>query len=71
LLLVNDTRIYVGALHATPPRRATALVPFRWQAKFYDEVIADQAGSDKIREYIGDNPIEWEFKRDRNYGLYY
>ena len=48
-----------------------ALAPFRWQAKFYDEVIANQTGLDKIREYIRDNPIEWELKRDRNYGLYY
>ena len=70
---INERRrgVDVGTLHATPPHHATALAPFRWQAKFYDEVVADQTGLDKIREYIRDNPIEWELKRDRNYGLYY
>ena len=30
-----------------------------WQRNFYDHVIRDDAGLDRIRQYIADNPARW------------
>lgn len=35
-----------------------------WQRNYYDHIIRDDESLQKIREYIQNNPAEWE--RDRN-----
>lgn len=37
---------------------------FAWQSRFYDRVIRNEIELNKIREYIQNNPAEWE--QDRN-----
>ncbi len=38
---------------------------FSWQRSFYDHVIRDEEGLNKIREYIYYNPLKWHFEKDR------
>lgn len=37
---------------------------FQWQARFYEHVIRDGDDLDRIREYILDNPAEWNADED-------
>ena len=32
---------------------------FKWQSRFYDHVIRNEASSIKIEQYILDNPMRW------------
>lgn len=36
-----------------------------WQSRFYDHIIRNESELNKIREYIINNPLNWE--RDENY----
>jgi putative transposase len=36
---------------------------FQWQPRFYDYIIRDDSALVKIRSYIRNNPIQWEFDR--------
>jgi hypothetical protein len=33
---------------------------FGWQERFYDNIIRDEFALDQIRQYIINNPINWE-----------
>jgi len=35
---------------------------FAWQPRFYDHIIRSHESLDKIRNYIYNNPVKWEFK---------
>jgi REP element-mobilizing transposase RayT len=37
---------------------------FRWQPRFYDHIIRDERGLIAIREYIHNNPLQWEYDRN-------
>ncbi len=37
---------------------------FDWQARFFDHIIRDEKGLNKIRDYIATNPAQWD--TDRN-----
>lgn len=37
---------------------------FSWQERFYDHIIREDIALNNIRDYIQDNPVNWE--RDRN-----
>jgi len=37
---------------------------FDWQARFFDHIIRDEKGLNKIRDYIATNPARWD--TDRN-----
>lgn len=39
---------------------------FAWQARFYDHVIRREESLDRIREYIRNNPANWD--KDKYYG---
>jgi REP element-mobilizing transposase RayT len=43
--------------------RGTSGAPV-WQRNFYEHVIRDEASLNRIRQYITDNPLHWEFDRD-------
>ena len=45
-------------------RRKFNPITFAWQSRFYDRIIRDENELNRIREYIQNNPAEWE--RDRN-----
>jgi REP element-mobilizing transposase RayT len=40
---------------------------FAWQSRFYEHIIRNDKSLTKIREYIFNNPIEWE--EDENYQI--
>ncbi len=47
---------------------------FFWQHSFYDHVIGVEESFEKIREYILNNPLKWDFDRNnpnRKSGRYY
>ncbi len=35
-----------------------------WQPRFHDHVIRDDRDFDEIREYIHNNPVQWEFDQE-------
>ena len=37
-----------------------------WQRSFYDHVIRNEEGLNRIREYIRNNPLKWAFDRYNN-----
>ena len=37
---------------------------FQWQRSFYDRVIRSEKELRNIREYIYNNPINWDFDRN-------
>ncbi len=37
---------------------------FQWQARFYDHVIRNDADLDRVREYIRNNPLNWELDEE-------
>ena len=39
---------------------------FGWQANYYDRIIRNEIELNKIRKYIKDNPLKWEFEKDNN-----
>ncbi|HEY9802791.1 MAG TPA: transposase [Leptolyngbyaceae cyanobacterium] len=38
---------------------------FGWQARFYDSIIRNESALDRIRQYIINNPINWERDREQ------
>ncbi len=40
------------------------LINFQWQSRFYDHIIRDEEDLYRIKEYIQNNPLNWN--RDRN-----
>lgn len=43
---------------------------FRWQKSFYDHIIHEEKSLDKIREYIINNPPQWELDRNNPENLF-
>ena len=43
--------------------RETCLPEFKWQARFHDHVIRNEKSLNRIREYIINNPMEWEMDK--------
>lgn len=37
---------------------------FAWQARFHDEIIRDDNMLVRVREYIRNNPLQWEFDQE-------
>ncbi len=40
---------------------------FSWQERFYEHIIKDEEGLNRIRRYILNNPRNWDFDRNNNY----
>ncbi len=43
---------------------------FAWQPSFYDHVIRKEEDLEKIREYIRNNPLNWELEKNNTKNLY-
>ena len=58
----------IGAFKAAVTRRINALRNSGkgevWQRGYYEHVIRDDASLNRIREYIINNPLNWEFDRE-------
>ena len=35
-----------------------------WQSRFYEHIIRNKDELDKIRQYIINNPLQWEFDKE-------
>ncbi len=42
---------------------------FAWQPRYYDHIIRNERSFNKIREYIANNVLQWEFDRNQPSGL--
>jgi len=45
-------------------------IPFQWQPRFYDHIVRNERSLHQIRQYIVDNPSNWENDRDNLENLY-
>jgi REP element-mobilizing transposase RayT len=67
----NLSSIIRGFKSITTKRiRANGHPEFSWQPRFYDHIIRDEKGLNAIREYIHNNPAQWEYDRNDPSGLY-
>lgn len=37
---------------------------FAWQPNYHDHIIRDEDELNRIRQYIVDNPLQWEYDED-------
>jgi len=42
---------------------------FRWQRSFFDHIIRNDFSLFKIRTYIQNNPLKWEYDRENQNGI--
>jgi len=35
-----------------------------WQRNYYEHIVRDEASLNRVRQYIADNPAQWEFDRE-------
>ena len=45
-------------------------INFSWQTRFYDHIIKSEKAAEKIRKYIHDNPVRWEFDKNNSEDLW-
>ena len=45
-------------------------VPFAWQPRFYDHIVRNEEDLQHIRQYILNNPGQWEIDQDNEVGLW-
>jgi putative transposase len=43
---------------------------FSWQPRFHDRIIRNDDELDRIREYIINNPLKWEFDRNNSEDIF-
>jgi len=41
----------------------------RWQRNYYEHIIRNDESMHRIREYIANNPLQWEFDRENSSGV--
>jgi REP element-mobilizing transposase RayT len=56
ILTAQDNMVCNGKASLTP----TNIPKFQWQKSFYDHVIRDETDLLRVREYIFNNPLQWE-----------
>jgi putative transposase len=44
--------------------RRTVKVDFRWQRNYYEHIVRNEESLNRIREYIVNNPLQWEVDRE-------
>ena len=58
----------VGALKSLTSRQYVMGQPQRvgslWQDNYYEHIVRNDAELDRIRKYIAENPLKWEFDRE-------
>jgi putative transposase len=63
----------VGAFKTTSSKsiHVAGLINFSWQRSFYDRIIRNEDELNKIRQYIMDNPLKWDYDKNKNENLFY
>ena len=61
----------IGQIKSVCTKRiwAAGFTDFNWQARFYDHIIRSEQSLKAIREYIANNPLNWESDKDNVEGL--
>jgi REP element-mobilizing transposase RayT len=56
----------IGAFKTTSSKMIhnNGVIEFRWQKSFYDHVIRNELSLNRIREYIKNNPRQWDSDRE-------
>jgi hypothetical protein len=58
----------IGAFKTVSTKRINELCGTKgktvWQRNYYEHIIRDDESLDKIREYITNNPMQWEYDRE-------
>jgi putative transposase len=49
---------------ATKRIRKMGLYSFKWQRNYYEHIIKDESELNRMREYILNNPLRWQFDRE-------
>ena len=57
-------RWYKGRCKFEIGKTLTNRINFVWQPRFYDRIIRNEKELDKIRKYIFENVLKWEFDRN-------
>jgi REP element-mobilizing transposase RayT len=67
----NSLGSIIGQFKSITSKRIRKTNPdFSWQPRFYDHIIRNEKGLNAIREYIHNNPAQWEYDRNDPSGLY-
>jgi REP element-mobilizing transposase RayT len=67
----NNLSSIIRGFKSITTKRIRKINPdFSWQPRFYDHIIRDEKGLNAIREYIHNNPAQWEYDRNDPSGLY-
>lgn len=58
----NSLGSIIGQFKSVCTKRiwAAGFTDFKWQTRFYDQIVRDRESVSRIREYIINNPIRWE-----------
>jgi len=43
---------------------------FSWQSNYYDRIIRNEEELQKIRKYIIENPLKWEFDKNNTENIF-
>ena len=66
-VIPNSLSTIIGSYKSIVKKTTNEKLPnfgFTWQSRFYDRIIRNNAELNKIRQYIINNPIRWEFDRN-------
>jgi putative transposase len=71
-LRANSLSAIVGQIKSVCTKRIWAMgfSNFAWQTRFYDHIIRDEESLNRIREYIINNPLNWERDKENPAGLH-
>ena len=67
----NNLASIIRGFKSTSTRRIhmAGCPEFAWQPRYYDHIIRNEKSFNKIREYIANNVLQWEFDRNHPSGL--
>ena len=67
----NSVGSIIGQFKSASTKRihASGYPEFAWQPRYYDHIIRNEKSFNKIREYIANNGVRWEFDRNHPSGL--
>ena len=65
----NTISAMVGSFKSAVTKRCNELkLPFGWQSRFHDHIIRDNDEFNRIKNYIINNPVNWEQDKFFNSG---
>jgi putative transposase len=68
----NSLGAIVGQIkiQCTKRIRVAGMPEFDWQERFWDEILWDEKAIANVRQYIENNPVNWERDREKPSGLW-